>query len=599
MSYSTPATQEELMSRINSFKKQLPYAVDINATILNESWKAFQKTQNWDSLKKYLSFNYVAAAFGVLVLDSSAKKFEKYIYRINSVDETGKTIESLLSNNVSCPEIMTYAKPLYYKQTTDGISSTLIWKTTDKRVPHHFMVYRSGSETGEFREYEISKSIYQKKDTLFYSFTDKHMNKGSMYRYIIAPSNSYGNYTMGSDTAYSTNLLAKDATLPTRLSAVAMDSLDAIQLSWQIENPHELDAIELYRGIEYEKDFEKLISLSPASTTFLDKTISSGQRYFYTLKVIDRLGRPSISTNKVFAICNGNRLPLSPLKVITHPEKNGVKISWIPNGENIRGFYVYRCEGIDGEYQQISDFIPYTAKDSLPSYTDRDTELITGATYGYTVKQENNGHLTGTAAKTSYTQVLHGKNKTHLPIVNLNYETSDRHILLVWDLKTSVMGIYGVNVLRKNDTEKEFTPINRVQLTAATQNFSDSTIQSGVDYQYQLSFIDRAGKEVAVSNKIIVKTLNTIPAPPFNVQGIVEGNSIKLSWESASAEVSGFKIYRRSPGQQPLMIGSVKNSVFEFSDKTPAKEETVLYYVIATNKNLESKASNEWCLVKP
>ncbi len=595
ISYSTPSTSTEFIEKANN--AVMPYNVDVQQPELLNAWLKFEHTKSWDSLKHHLAFNYVAAGFGVLLLDETANKNTKYVYKISLVDDNGRVIESLTTNEVAYPEMMTYRKPKYVKQTTDGIAATIIWKTVRDRKPHHFKVFRSEGEKGTMNEYAVAKNIYEKKDTIFYAFTDEKMNKGTMYRYCISPSNNYGNYNIHSDTVLSTNLLAKDADLPTDLKAMTMDSLEAIKISWQIPNATELDAVEIYRGIDYEKPFQKIMSVSPTENQYIDKTIATGQRYFYTLKVVDRLGRSTISTNKVFAICSGKQKPLPPLRVLAKPTDKGVQLYWIPNGENIRGFYVYRCEGIDGEFKQLGDFVSFK-NEALQSYLDDDKNMIAGATYSYVIKQETNGHILGDACKPAITQAIHGNKNLQMPMTILSATNIDKGFLLSWNFNSSVNGVFGMDLLRKKSDEKTFVKINKSVLSLTTKSFIDSTVEQNVAYQYQLVFLNNGNEKNGKTNIVEVKKENLNLASPFNLQGTFENNTVKLSWECIAKNATEFKIYRRTPGKKPEQIGSVKSTVFTFTDSKLSNDEVVFYSIIAANKNAESQASNEWHLVK-
>jgi hypothetical protein len=594
--YSTPDHVEEFISRAKSFR--YPYPTDLNGEELLSAWTAFNKHKSWDSIKKHLSMNYVAAGFGVIFYDSTANKNNNYIYRISIIDPSNKVIETLTTNQVSYPETMTYANPKFYKQTTDGISITSIWQTTDTRLPHHFKVYRSNSETGKFEEYALSKNVYQSKDTIFYAFTDNNVNKVTMYRYVISPSNNYGNYMVKSDTILGTNLLGKDAFLPTHFKADAIDSLNSICLSWKIENPYELDAIEVYRGNDFDGNYEKMISLSANDTSFLDKTVAPGQRYFYTLKVIDRLGRVSIFTNKSFAICNGNTPPAAPVRALSKATDKGVLVYWIPNGENLRGFYIYRCEGIDGEYSQISDFLPFEKSDSVFQYLDKDSTLKLGATYSYVVRQENTGHILGESCSPTIVQPIHLKGKVQMPMVVLSSNTIDKGVLLSWEMKSSVDGVIGLNIFRVKEGDVKPKQMNKVTIDPINQSFIDSSIEKNSKYTYFVSFVNSKGVEVYKTNTVEFFNQDFTLASPYNLRGNKENNQVKLEWESTSENATEFKIYRRIPGQQPVEIGKVNKTTLSFVDSKLSTENVVLYYVVSLNKLGESKPSNEWKLVK-
>lgn len=589
--YSSPYDFEEFVKNAEKFKYPYETTIDKNEMLL--IWKKFMKTKNVDSIKKSLAFNYIAAGFGVTILDSTAKKNINYSYKISLFDAAGNTIESTTTNAVSFPEKMTYLQPKFLKQTTDGISVTSIWFTLEKRNPHHFKVFRSNGDNAPFREYAISKSIYQSKDTTFFAFTDKDLNKGTMYRYFISPSNNYGNYNVLSDTILGTNLLGKDAYLPTSFDAKAIDSLNAIALFWKLESPFELNAVEVYRGLDFDGEYQKIISLSPEDTLYLDKSIASGQRYFYSLKTVDRLGRTSIFTNKAFAICNGKEVPLPPIRTIAKATEKGVDVFWLPNGENIRGYYIYRCDGIEGEFSQISDFIEYT-NDSLQHFIDKDELLVNGLTYSYCVKQENNGHLLSEASNFSLVQPFHGKATQKAQMVTLSATSIDKGFLLTWDLKIPESNMAGISVYRKSEGENEFKKLNKSPLDLITRSFTDSSITKNKTYYYYISIDDTKGKMVTKTNEASITQQDYSLSAPFNLLGSVENGKINFKWENASNNLEGFKIYKRTPGQIPVEIAKVDKQTLSYSLAKPNGEELVIYYVVTYNKLGESKPSNEW-----
>ena len=594
-SYETPSDFKTFMARQKEYELHQPYTLKIDPINYAEEWKAFQTTNHWDSIKNKISEQPILAAFGILVLDEKAEKNVSYTYRISLVDEKGSIIESLTSNPVKFPEKMTYTKPRYFNQTTDGESLTMFWKAASARKPHHFKVYRSEGERGVYKELNIYANISIVKDSIVYGFTDNNVSKNIMYHYYISPSNNYGNYNLFSDTAIATPYRVRDLDLPIKFTAMGNDSINGIPLSWKMPSPEQIGAIQIFRSTDYENDYSEIISVSGDSTYYLDKGAMPGQKYYYYLKIIDKLGNKSINSSRVFGVYSGTNPPSPPLKVIAKANPRSVNILWIPNGSNLRGYYVYRSEGTGNEdYKQISDFIPYS-RDTLMTWNDTTTALISGITYSYTVKQEDNGHLLSLPAAPATVQPLHVNSAAvRLPLINLSIANSGKGALLTWDLKTNITGLNGIYVYRKTDTEKDFKIINQIPLRSNTTIYEDSTAVAGDNYSYKISFTGLNDKEIGKSSVVVFNNSAVTLAPPYEVRGQVENNQVKLTWEYTE-NIAEFIVYKRSPGSMPKKIATLKPNQFLFIDKLNTADGVNIYYLTVKDKNgNESNASNEY-----
>jgi fibronectin type 3 domain-containing protein len=117
--------------------------------------------------------------------------------------------------------------------------------------------------------------------------------------------------------------------------------------------------------------------------------------------------------------------------------------------------------------------------------------------------------------------------------------------------------------------------------TAAT-SYSDTTVQSGTSYSYQVLAVNGDGVPSALSSSISSGLDSSPPSTPTGLAGtIASGNQIDLSWNASADPQSGvqhYNVYRNS-----VLLGtSVTTS---FNDSTFAVGPAVTYRVSAVNND--------------
>jgi hypothetical protein len=92
-------------------------------------------------------------------------------------------------------------------------------------------------------------------------------------------------------------------------------------------------------------------------------------------------------------------------------------------------------------------------------------------------------------------------------------------------------------------------------------------------------------------------TVSTLAAAPTNLQAIVIGNQIRVSWIDNSGNEAGFKLERRLGGGAYQPLATLAANVTTYFDPAVIPEQTYCYRVKAFNGSGESAFSNEGCVL--
>ena len=171
-----------------------------------------------------------------------------------------------------------------------------------------------------------------------------------------------------------------------------------------------------------------------------------------------------------------------------------------------------------------------------------------------------------------------------------------------WAAATDNIGVTGYNIYRGSNGA---SPVLYATTTTNAATFTDTAVTASTPYTYQVYALDAAGNIGPASNTASVTTPATAdvtpptPAPVLQVEP-VSSNEIDLGWTGstdAGTGVSGYKVYRKGPGESTFALiatttgaGAGLNS---YPDTTLNPSSTYQYYVTAYDgANNESAHSN-------
>jgi acid phosphatase type 7 len=134
---------------------------------------------------------------------------------------------------------------------------------------------------------------------------------------------------------------------------------------------------------------------------------------------------------------------------------------------------------------------------------------------------------------------------------------------LSWTASTDNVGVKNYNIYRGSAGA---TPTLLATTTTAATSYTDTTVTASTAYSYQVQAIDAAGNLSQLSGVASVTTpAATDTEPPTVPTGLapeeVDDNEIDIGWTASTdtgTGVSGYKVYRKGPGQSAFTLLATK-----------------------------------------
>lgn len=280
----------------------------------------------------------------------------------------------------------------------------------------------------------------------------------------------------------------------------------------------------------------------------------------------------------------------------------GVRLQWSYPEKTIRGteltdigtFEVYRAVVSMDDYCGTCP-IPFGAPITVPGGAV-DTEKGRQGRYETALLRPGNKYFFKVNSRTSWWAASQDSNIVsfvwHIPAKapdGLMGEAADSSVTISWLAVTKLMDETDLGfpvryqVLRKVK-EGGYRPLSTPQKAT---HFSDRGLTNGVPYSYKIQAILMVdGNPVAggVSPAVQVLAIDqTAPSPPTGITAVETSAGIKVFWEkSQAADLKGYRIYRRSAGQQTAQrIGEVSGFYSIFEDVSAVKGGSYLYSITA------------------
>jgi hypothetical protein len=171
----------------------------------------------------------------------------------------------------------------------------------------------------------------------------------------------------------------------------------------------------------------------------------------------------------------------------------------------------------------------------------------------------------------------------------LQARAGDQQVNLQWQAVTRrVNGEPLANNLRyrvyRGRTAADLRLINR---PATTPSFSDVGLLNGNRYFYKVTAVLQRGKaEIeGLASDIVTSRPHdlTAPPPPRNLVVVKVATGIRILWErTVSADLAGYRIYRRLPEGKLALIGTADASDNSFIDRRPPARARKWYYAVTS-----------------
>jgi YD repeat-containing protein len=340
------------------------------------------------------------------------------------------------------------------------------------------------------------------------------------------------------------------------------------------------------------------VLLASLGMTLALSATASGITYEYTNGRLTRLTYSDGTIVQYTYDANGNRMtkvvtpppdttpPTTPANVVaTASSQTQIGLTWASSSDNVlvTGYELQRCTGAG-----CSNFANI---DTTATTTYSNSGLTQNTTYRYRIRAyDAAGNFSSYSSIASATTVA----ETTPPSVPGSLSASaasGTQANLSWGASTDSGGsnLSGYKIERCQGSG--CSGFAQIAVTAST-SYPDTTLSSGVTYQYRVRAYDGAGNNSGYSNTVAVTTPDTVaPSTPSGLAAAApSSNSVNLTWTGSTDNiaVTGYKVYR---GGTQIGTASATNYTDNTVVGSTAYNYTVAAYDAAGNTSATSNTA--------
>ena len=402
-----------------------------------------------------------------------------------SATAVSSTVVGAVSSNLATPKI----------SKTENVNGGVKLTWSKVKGAEKYRVYYKGS-----------KGWTRMVDTTSTSYIDKDVSSGKNYTYTVRCINSSATkFTSGYD---SKGKSVKYISAPKISKTENVNG--GVKISWGKSNGAEKYRV-YYKG---SKGWTRMVDTT--STSYIDKDVSSGKNYTYTVRCINSSATKFTSGYD----SKGKSVKYISAPKITKAESvdGGVKISWSKSSgaEQYRVYY----KGSKGWTRMVDT--------TSTSYIDKD--VSSGKNYTYTVRCINSSATKFTSGYDSK-----GKSVKYISAPKITKaESVDGGVKISWS-KSS--GAEQYRVYYKGS--KGWT---RMVDTTST-SYIDKDVSSGKNYTYTVRCLNKSKNKFTSGYNSTGKSIKYVSAPKISKTEATY-NSVNLNWDKVNG-AEKYRVYRR------------------------------------------------------
>lgn len=578
--FKAPSSEDDFRKKFNAALPYFPQPNKDNPVPLEQLWQRATRFATADSIAPFNFYLPVMIALGYAAVDKDIKPGGTYQYRI-SHQISGSWKAAFVTNTVSFPYRQEMPKPHSTRSFTEKKSIDITFAMPKKKLPSYFQVMRRDHFSGAFRTVTAPRFLSTRNDSLYILVHDTSLTAHQGYEYFLATYNRAGNAGPNSDTVTLASYNFNEVYLPHHIHTRNQRGMPGLLVSWRMDNTDLCKGLRLYRSTDHDKNFEPIADVLPTDTLYVDQDVVPMTRYYYHFRILGVLGESSVTSATAFGLYQEQQAPMPPLYPEAATDAKGVRLTWSAGDDHIKGYYVYR--GNENALELISPLISDT------TYLD-DSPALSGKTvYHYALKAENTSH-----AISNFSDTVQARPGT--PVYTqrpreMTAQIIDGAVHLAWlEMREYDNTIYGYEVARSVDGKKYTT----IRQALEENNMVDTTATPGPTYTYRVRSLNAFGSGSDWSSDAtadIPVTVTELP-PPAGLQAYKGANTITLRWGGILQEgITGYKLYKHTTGGQPVLLTSVNNSTYEYTDKSVRHGERYFYSITCTTAGNESPQS--------
>ena len=582
-----PGTQLELEQRLRGQIIRFPELGDITINI-PAFWERLQSGRTLRDLGNITRLLPVQLALGVRWLDTTALKSTPYEYRISRIAEDGSVSESFSTPTIVYPGYVDMASLRSAESHGETVSARVLWRAREGLPPSTFRVFRRQGITGSFTELipnsgdsccTVSMGLIARGDTIFCSLYDKTVQPGLVYQYYAVPLDFFRNEGRPSDTVSVTTFQMRQVPLPEHMKALSIDTA-GIEIRWQLREPSAVHGIVIERGPAIDSGFVELFTAGASDTSFLDLSVAPMQRYYYRLRLIGPGGLRSVPSAVVIGIHRSSEIPTPPYGVRAEAIENGIRLTWFPDsGAHLKGYYVYRGDGLLMPLKQISSLLP----PEQGVYVDTSSSLQPARAYSYSVQSESTSHVTSAFSDTVSAVPIMPET---VPVpAGIDAAIDGNRVHVSWNTALRPdPSLLGYRLYRrKGDTR--LMPVADTLQESWQNYFVESEAAAGETYAYAVRAVSITGDTSAFSATATVSLPEPAYYPPGNLRARAEDRRVYLSWdEILQQDADGLRLYRYERGKDPRLVVTLESDARDYVDRRPGRGKLVSYYLTTVGK---------------
>lgn len=546
----------------------------------------------WDKIVANDSSVFALAMFsrsfrvvmGLLVVDSNVVDGTTYEYQITRVNQYGgesdppRTMEATFG----IPPFDLLG-PIDVTAEPGNELVTLRWKPSpDDSMAFTYSVYRTNEPEGGLLRVNYSPIAFvsqQPDEEPVMDFVDSTVRTGRAYYYAVVSTDYAGNESPKDSLLY---VFVKDVVAPnTPQNVMALPSDMGITVTWDLLEDDDVSGYNMYRSLDPDSHYVKINEtvLPRDAGYYEDRNVSLVDKYYYRVSAVDPTGNESHLSARAVSIYKNANAPIAPQEVTAESRPDGIFIHWAPNPEeDVRGYYVYRADYLDGELAQVS---PLLLGDTT-WYLDTDPYLSPRGRYFYYVQAINYSDLAS-----NYSEMVIASPETTAgpepPLSFCGYQDVN-FIRLLWTPKDDnlVAGYHVYRAVMQDSLQWErltARPVDRY-----TGMFIDSTARIGTKYLYHIRSINEAGLEGSPSHFVDVSRFEPPPEPPRHIRVNRTPDGLRVRWDpNLQNGVSGYRVYRRTDMAEVNLISQsdIAEDITEYYDRDVI-QNTRYYYSVST-----------------
>ena len=587
---TVPQNEQELKNRQTQFSPLIENIDPLNDNDIHRIWNYINSNSTTDTLHS-ANLPMMHQLAGTGFIDDKVEKENSYQYRVSLYNASGDLIKTTETNIVRWPATPSLEKPILKEKSVTGSHVYLEWFVEHQGNLSHFNIYRSIFGKNDFKKITPERGFNANKDSIFLVAIDSIGEQASLYEYYAVPADIYGNLGPASD-AVPAGTVAQNYVPPVLiLKARSLETNHQVRLNWNYDQKSYIRSITIMRSADYDSGYRRIANVPPTDTSYTDIIPQADENYYYYL-VIDGPVNNGLRTAKVSVLFSGNKeKPTPPSEIAAQTIKGGVQLYWQCNEPYLKGFYVYRSASTETGFLQISGLVP--AGKEIYSFTDTSGTLQGEKVYDYTVKSVNDNDQLSDFSDT--VNAVPGISMSLAAPLHLRYKIENGKIELAWDdMRNTEANLLGYKIYRKLSTEKVYHLLPSDTTNAEQNYFTDSTMETGIAYNYAVSSLDYFGNESAPSYPVNILVKANIPSPPAGLHAGNDQNGVLLSWgELVGDDLLSVKIYRSAPGTTSKLIGTTDISEQTFLDKTAEKGKLYFYQLSSVNKQKQESDKSE------